>query len=252
MIKGFYAAASAMLAGVYRQQTLAHNIANMDTPGFKQILTSLDDFKQTPVLAANGKLLGSRPLYLGNLGLGVEGAPDTTDFGQGGILNTGHSLDLALEGDGFFRVKAPEGERYTRDGRFIRDAAGQLVTVTGFQVLDEGGQPIELEDGEVRIDPDGAIWVNGSETGRLSLAVFKEPLTELVREGDNTFSAAGGPAGEFTGAVRQGALEASNANATYLMTQLVEVLRTYQAAQQMVQNQDELLGRTIASLGRIG
>jgi flagellar basal-body rod protein FlgF len=250
MIKGLYAAASALLANMDRQQALAHNIANASTPGFKQILTSLGDFMQTPVTISleNGKFVH----YVGNLGLGVESNPEKTDFSQGGLEDTGNELDLAIQGSGFFRVRTPDGERYTRDGRFLRDSSGQLTTVDGYQVLDQGGQPIKLPDGQVSIAPNGSILVNNQAAGQLGLAAFNNPDQELIRDQSNTYLAAGAPSSTAPVTVVQGYLESSNANPTLIMTQLVEVQRSYDAAQSMVQNQDELLGKTISTLGRIG
>jgi flagellar basal body rod protein FlgG len=272
MIKGLYAAASAMLADVNRQGVLAHNIANMDTPGFKQVLISLNDFYETPVVhppesatvpagvpvpAMLPFSASPRLSYLGKLGLGVENDPEETDFADGGLQSTGQALDMAIQGLGFFRVETPSGERYTRDGRFQRDAAGQMVTVDGYRVLDANGQPIELpEDGILSVANDGTLFVNGEEVGRLGIAYFANPETDLVRDLPNAFAAAGTvleqpPEGQAAGVVVQGFLEGANVNPGQLMTQMVQVTRHYEAAQQMVQNQDELLGRTIASLGRL-
>ena len=252
MIKGLYAAASAMLAGINRQQALAHDVANLETPGFKQVLTSLDEFKVTRILKSNPNALSDPVTFLGNLGLGVEFVKDTTDFSQGGLKQTGNEFDLAIDGAGFFRVKTSDGERYTRDGRFIKDAQGSLTTINGYHVLNASGQPIKLTDGETAIAPDGSITIDGKAAGQLGIASFADPSSQLTRDGENTFSASGAPNGTDKGSVSQGYLEMSNSNATQLMTQLVEVSRSYEAAQQLVQNQDELLGKTIASLGRIG
>ncbi len=253
MIKGMYSAVSAMIMNAARQQVLAHNVANMETPGFKQALSVAQDWLRTPVLYSPGNLLQNRQLdYVGLLGLGSQVSEQTTDFTQGGLQVTQNPLDFAIEGEGFFRVRTPEGDRYTRDGRFLRDAQNNLVTVDGNFVLNEGGQPIRLPDGALAITPNGTLMVNGAQVARLGLARFADPQAELERSEGNLYT---GPAqSTATGEVRvvQGALEMSNANPTQLMTQLVEVGRAYEAALKMVQNQDELLGKTIASLGRIG
>jgi len=254
MIKGLYAAASAMVAGVTQQKILSHNIANINTPGFKQAMTSLDDFTDTAVEFSPGNITHSlREQYVGRLGLGVETTPEMTDFTPGGINMTGQPLDVALDGPGFFRVRTPDGERYTRDGRFLRDASNQLTTVDGFLVLDQNGQPIHIPDGEISIGLDGTIKVNNQNVARLSLAAFKDPEVELQRDPNhgNMFIAARNPTSQVVGQVHQGYLENSNANPAALMGQLVAVARAYEAAQQMVQNQDELLGKTIASLGQM-
>jgi flagellar basal body rod protein FlgG len=253
MIKGLYAAVSSMLVNSTRQQTLAHNIANMQTPGFKEVLSTVRDFIKTPVQYSPGNLLQDSSLtFIGNLGLGAQSGPDVTDYTQGGMQSTGNPYDVALQGDGFFQVRTPEGVRYTRDGRFLRDAQNNLVTVEGFNVLNQNGQPIRLADGTLSIAADGILAVNGAQAGKLGISFFKDPRAELTRARGNLFS---GPA-QSTAAgkpqVAQGYLEASNANPTHLMAEMVEVARSYEAAQKMVQNEDELLGKSIASLGRIG
>jgi flagellar basal body rod protein FlgG len=167
------------------------------------------------------------------------------------MQTTGNELDLGIEGDGFFRVRTPEGERYTRDGRFLRDANGMLVTVDGYAVLSTGGQPITLPAGTLDVQTNGTITINNQQAGQIGLANFQNPETDLERSANNTFNATTAPTGTATGTIHQGYLEASNANASQIATQMVTVARSYEAAQRMVQAQDELLGETIASLGRL-
>jgi flagellar basal-body rod protein FlgF len=253
MIKGLYSAASAMIAGVNRQSLLAHNAANMDTPGFKQFLVSLDDFVQTSVVQPPAEASSTNQIsWVGELGLGVETAPEEVDFTSGGMQFTGQALDFALQGSGFFRIKTPDGERYTRDGRFILDTKGQLVNVDGNLVLDDGGQPITLEDDTgLTVSADGTMYVNGEEVSKLGIASFADPDKDLTRDTPNSFSATGQPNGSDKGIVAQGYLEGSNVNTAQLMTQMVQVARNYEAAQQMAQSEDELTGKTISTLGRL-
>jgi flagellar basal-body rod protein FlgF len=252
MIKGLYSAVSAMVMNAARQQVLSHNIANLQTPGFKQILTSVRDFMQNQEVYIPGQGPAGSVDYIGNLGLGSQVGVEYVDFAEGALQDTGNPLDLAIQGKGMFRVDTPDGERYTRDGRFLRDADNNLVTVQGFQVLDDTGQPIQLPDGQVSVAPDGTISVNGEEVAQLGIGVFDNPETELQHTEGNLFTGPAASTGTDVPRVVQGYLETSNANPSQLMTQLVEVARSYEAAQKLVQNQDELLGKTIASLGRIG
>jgi flagellar basal-body rod protein FlgF len=247
MIKGLYSAVSAMVMNASRQQVLSHNIANLQTPGFKQILSTAQDFMQNQAVYSTGKGANGPINYIGLLGLGTQIGKEYIDFEQGALQDTGNQLDLALQGNGFFRVKTPDGNRYTRDGRFLRDANNTLVTVDGFQVLDNAGQPIQVPDGDVSVAQDGAISVNGAAVATLGIGVFTNPDTE-----GNLFTGPAASTSQDVSQVEQGYLETSNANPSQLMTQLVEVARSYESAQKLVQNQDELLGKTIASLGRIG
>lgn len=252
MIKGLYSAVTAMVMNAARQQTLSHNIANLQTPGFKQILNTVGDFMQNQAVYARRKTQLNSFDYVGTLGLGTQIGEEYIDFAEGALQETGNPLDFALQGNGMFRVETPEGERYTRDGRFLRDADNNLVTSEGFYVLDDAGQQIELPDGEVSIAPDGTITVNGEEVAQLGIGVFENPETELQHTEGNLFTGPAASTGDDVPRVVQGYLESSNANPSQLMTQLVEVARSYEAAQKLVQNHDELLGKTISSLGRIG
>lgn len=252
MIKGLYSAVSAMVMNANRQQVISHNIANLQTPGFKQILTTAQDFMPTQAVYTNGNLQASPIEFVGTLGLGTQVGQEFIDFGAGAMQNTNNPLDFALQGNGFFTVKTADGNRYTRDGRFLRDAENTLVTVDGYQVLDDAGQAIELPDGEVSVSPEGILSVNGTEVATLGIGVFADPEAELEHTEGNLFTGPAASTGEEVPQVVQGYLETSNANPSQLMTQLVEVGRSYEAAQKLVQNQDELLGKTIASLGRIG
>ncbi len=251
MIKGLYSAASAMIAQTQLQQSLAHNIANLTTPGFKQVMNSLDDFMNTQVNTPALEALSQPVSALGDIGLGVMTAPESTDFSQGGMQETDNELDLGIEGDGFFRVRTPQGERYTRDGRFLKDASGQIVTVDGYPVLSTAGQPIVLPAGQIDVQQNGTVGVDNRQIAQIGLANFQAPDADLVRDTNNTFRAVNNPSGTANGQIHQGYLESSNANPSQIATQMVTVARSYQAAQQLVQAQDQLLGETISSLGRI-
>jgi len=121
MIKGLYAAASAMIANMERQKTLAHNIANMETNGFKQIMTTLTDWEEPSVVFSPGNISHTGEYdYIGAVGLGTDIGTETTDFTEGAIAYTGNTFDLAINGNGFFTVEKDGEKYYTRDGRFSR------------------------------------------------------------------------------------------------------------------------------------
>ncbi len=263
MIKGIYAAASAMIANMNRQTLLSHNIANVDTPGYKTISNSLEDWIDTAVvpqminstsnsiLSTKIPFLNSTTLrYLGDLGLGVETSPEVVDYQQGSFQSTGEAFDLAIQGDGMFHIETEAGERYTRDGRFLRDSAGNLVTSEGYFVLDAGGQRINLPEGEVYIDQIGRIQVGGEEIAQIGLVGFENLAKDVVREPSNLFAAVGEPI-DASGTIQQGYLEMSNVNIAEMMTKMISVSRSYEAAQRMVTVQDSLLGRAISVLGKM-
>jgi flagellar basal-body rod protein FlgF len=261
MIKGFYAAASAMVTGMQRQMVLTHNIDNMETPGFKQILTSMDEFITTPV-STNSQSVNTPELpavlrsrgfnkltRIGDLGLGVMSGDEYTDFTEGSAQITNRELDVAVLGNGFFRIQTDAGERFTKDGRFIKDATGILKTVDGNNVLAEGGGTITLPTGEINIGEDGQISVDGKDVAKLGIAYFKDPAASLTRDGANTFTGTGATTDTSKVSVQQYTLESSNADLTQIMTQMIQTSRAYEAAQRLVQNQDSLLGKSIQTLG---
>jgi flagellar basal-body rod protein FlgF len=252
MIKGLYSAVSAMIMNANREQVISHNVANMDTPGFKQVLATQKEYITTQVQDPMSSLDVADPVRsLGSLGLGVQSGVDAIDFTQGGIQTTDNPLDLAIEGTGFFEVKTPDGNRYTRDGRFSLDASGTLVTSDGYQVLDKNGQSIKIEsEGTVDVSTDGEISVDGKAVAQLNLSEFDNPAQDLQHDGGNLFLAKGSAKTATNSTITQGALESSNVDSTQAMSQMMEISRLYEAAQQMVQNQDSLLGETISTLGK--
>lgn len=249
MIKGMYAAASAMVVGLARQSALSHNVANLDTPGFKQILTTMDEFTQVPVISNLPN--AAQMSIIGQMGLGVELADEVTDYVEGALRQTGQPLDLAIHGEGFFHIETPNGERYTRDGRLTLNADNQLTTIDGYFVLDTDGNTIELSQGDLSVSANGTIAVNGDTVTQIGLVAFENPGEELTRDLPGTFAASVAGTTEEVGTIQQGYLETSNVNVAQLVTQMISVARAYDAAQKMVQVQDQLLGRSISTLGRI-
>jgi flagellar basal-body rod protein FlgF len=244
MIKGIYTAISAMIAGVNKQALKMHNITNLNTPGFKQVFTTLQEFKQTDVSSI---MQSGYQKSIGHIGLGVMTAEIQTKFSDGAIHTTNLPFDFAIQGDGFFRIATSEGERYTRDGRFMRDANSSLVTVDGNRVLDSFGKPIQIPDGELNVNSKGDILVNGVLTAQLGIIEFPLPMTQLQKDAGNLFKAIEIPLqmGSYS-IIYQGCLEMSNVNLVDMMIST----KTYDAAQRMVQIQDELLGRSISTLGK--
>jgi flagellar basal-body rod protein FlgF len=267
MIKGLYSAVSAMITGLDRQALITHNAANIDTPGFKQIMMTMEEFEQTgvftaqkstnPASAFGGKVGFDENRfvdinYVGSHGLGVETALEETNLTQGALLNTEEPLDLAIEGSGYFKLQTPDGIVYTRDGRFNLNANREVVSVDGHYLMDENNQVITIPEGSIiEVDASGTFFIDDQEVTKVTLVSFENELEVLERASDNTFTATIEPNGETIGSISQGYLESSNVNIAQLMTQMVSVVRSYEAAQQLVTIQDQLLGRSISTLGRI-
>lgn len=252
MIRALYTAASGMILGTLRQGLIAHDLANVTTPGYKRGILPPFPAPQLDLRRISTPAQATRAPQIGPLGTGVYAEVATVDFRQGPLQQTGRTLDVALEGPGFFQVQTPRGLRFTRDGRFYRDADGNLVTLRGYRVLDLNGQPIQLpQEGEIAIALDGTISVDGQVVGQIG--IFQVPPDTLRREGDGLFvlTTEEAPTPTAQAQIRQGYLEGSNVDLAATLVEMMTVARTYEANQRLIQVQDQLLTRTM-EIGRVG
>ncbi|MDE2570976.1 MAG: flagellar hook-basal body protein [bacterium] len=258
MIRGLYSAASGMLVAQALVDTTANNLANVDTSGFKktvlqiQSAQSLDLYRfqmepgGTPGRAVHG--VPSRSA-IGALGMGAQVYDTPATFGQGALEQTNNPLDLALVGGGFFRVATPAGIRYTRDGGFVRNPQGELVTKLGQPVLGTDGQPIALAQGPFSVDGDGTVRQQGASAGQLSIVRFAN-LRYLRPQGGGLFVDEGaGPAQDTTSSVQQGYLERSTVNVVRSMVDLISAERFFDANSKAVQLEDQALGQSVQTVG---
>ncbi len=247
MIRGLYTAASAMVTAMRRMEVVTHNVANAQTTGFKQERTATTTFDDQLVYQQTA--LEGRPL--GQLGLATVAERPGLDLSQGPLQSTGRSLDLALEGPGFFVVQTDKGTFYTRDGSFTRDGDGNLVTQQGGLVLGDNG-PIQVPDGRLSFGLDGTVLVDDAPFDRLQVVEFG-PDAVLERVGDNLLAPqdeGAQPEPAAATAVRQGYVEASNVDITGSMTTMLELQRAYEASQRMIQEQDEMMSRAVNDIAR--
>lgn len=249
MIRGIYTASAALRATTLHQTRLAHNLANLQTTGFKQVLTTHQAYE----LQRLGEYDVEKAAFVrgvGSLEHGLLVPEEIVDFSQGVLKVTDRPLDLAIEGDAFFRVQTPQGERYTRDGSFHRDGLGRLVTRDGYFVLNAQLQPISLPQGPVTVTGEGHILVGDDLVGQLGLAGF--PNGEgLARENGNLYRAEGaapGPPGNVT--VHQGYLEGSNVDEDAQVLEMMRILRLYEASRKTLQIQDQALSGAL-SVGQV-
>jgi flagellar basal-body rod protein FlgF len=226
---------------------VANNIANADTTGFKVEALQTAEDPQAPAFT----LGGPEPVKF------VVSNGVIRDFGQGGLRQTGGSLDLAIEGEGFFQVQTAAGPRYTRDGRFRLDDQGQLTTVGGQPVLDDGGGAITLDPtkGPVTISVDGVV---SQGTGKDIIRVAKvgvvgfANLSGLQKTGDNLYQNSSNvqPTPAADARVRQGMLENSNVNPILEITRMIEVSRAYERLAKMMDSQADLSVQAVQQLGK--
>jgi flagellar basal-body rod protein FlgF/flagellar basal-body rod protein FlgG len=203
MDSGYYAAMTGLVARTQALDTVASNMANAQTPGYR----AERDYFRSVLMGPDSQnsQLGQTVNNYGLLG------GNHLNMGQGAIQQTGNPLDLAIEGQGFFQVQTANGLRYTRDGSFHRTPQGQLVTAAGEPVLSSAGQPINVPPGDVSVGVNGSISVAGAATANVGVVTFP-PGTQLTPEGVNRYLPPAGvnaiPAANVT--VHQGAVESSN------------------------------------------
>lgn len=233
--------------------TIANNVANMNTTGFKADKPIFEEFLM-PVARTNDFSGRDRLISF------VQDRATWHDFGQGPLEQTGNPLDVALEGDAFLVVQTPGGERYTRNGALQINSQGQLVTNDGHLVVGENG-PITFQpqDQAIMIARDGSVTVREGENvqieaarGRIRIVSFEAP-TMLQKQGSSLFVAPEGvaPQGAPFAGLRQGVIEKSNVNAVVEMGRMIEVMRTYQSVSTMLQQQGELRRTAIERLADV-
>jgi flagellar basal-body rod protein FlgF len=247
MISGFYAAGGAMRTYMDRNDIIANNLANVVTTGFKKESVYVEPFD---VLFARVTERVGDEESLVQPPLGKLRSSAVTIYTQGPMRETGNELDLAIDGDGFFKIGTPAGTRYTRDGAFRLSASGQVVNADGYALLGDGGSPVTInaaEGGQIVIAPDGTITVGGTQAGRITLADF-EDRAQLRKAGGNLFEPVSEDVVELaaTSPIAQGSIELSNVNVVEEMVALITNYRDYEMAQKMARLQDETVQRAIS------
>ena len=240
MIKGLFTSASGMVPHIKRQEVSANNIANAGTPGFKKDMVFTQEMSRAQQKSAPRRSDWEQPMI-----------DDVyTDYAHGALDRTGNALDMAIEGEGFFALEAPDGTTLlTRSGSFNVDADGFLVFSRGFKVIGEGG-PIEVGDGLVSVAQTGEVQVDGATVGRIVPGTVAD-MDQLQKIGDSMFAV---PEGTELIAVerfniRQGFIETSNVDIVREMIDMMVSFRAYEANSKAVRSQDESLGHLFQRVG---
>jgi flagellar basal-body rod protein FlgG len=218
-------------------EIIANHVANAGTTGFKADILSFDEMFHASL---------------------------TTDHRPGSINTTGNELDLAIDGNGFFKVQTARGTRYTRDGNFTLNSTGILTTRNGDPVLGTVG-PIAVrttgdeigihirEDGQVQVSVSGAAAVEQNTVGTLAVVTFNN-LNLLEKEGDSLFQYTGAAVDEIVPPgvkIRQGALEQANISSAIEMVKMIHTHRMYEAYQKMIQTYDEINAKAITEVAKV-
>jgi flagellar basal-body rod protein FlgF len=245
MNSGLYAALTGAVASTQRLDTIANNLANAGTAGFKKDRISFESYMNA-TSSPTPRPLSDDPAFAGEI--------HSTDFSLGSHRQTGNTLDVALEGDGFFVVNTPQGQGYTRQGSFRRNNDGQLVSADGFTVLGNGA-PITIPPTAAKIDIDGSggVFADGIQVGRVDIIDFPKPYV-LQKQGNSLFQTPDpniAPQAAVGTRVAQGYLEESNSNTVYEMVQMIDTNRHYEACAKVIRSFDDITAKAVNDLGKV-
>lgn len=261
MIRALYTASTGMSAQQLNIDNLSNNIANVSSTGFKKQRVEFQDLLYQTIKrpAVNEETIEPAGIQVG---LGVKPVAIATIFDQGSLTPTENPLDVAISGNGFFRVQVPgyDDPLYTRDGSFKVDAEGQLVTSQGYLVL--GADPFDEGYYDITIGKDGLITYSlpdddePVESGQIEVAKFANPAG-LNKIGENLYQATANsgdpidwdPEDDATIALQSGYLEDSNVKVVEEMVGLITAQRAYEFNSKIIQASDEML-QTAANLKR--
>ncbi len=252
MMRALWTAGSGMRAQQLNIDVIAHNLANVNTTGFKKSRVEFQDLLYETLRAAGaGEGIGGAPVGL-QVGHGVRPVATQRLFSPGSLQETGNPLDVAIEGVGFFEVELPDGSTaYTRDGSFKLDADGYLVTSDGYYLVPEIMIPPEAQD--ISIGPDGTITylLDGEreEGDQITLVTFSNPAG-LEAIGRNLYRDSGAAGtmeeglipGENCGTLASGYLEMANMQVVEEMVNMIIAQRAYEINAKAIQAADEMLG----------
>lgn len=238
MDNAIYAALTRQSGLMREMRTVANNIANANTAGFRregvvfsEHMVALDGRGETLAMAnAHGRMVDLRP---------------------GGMTQTNGTYDVAIEGEGFLMVQTPQGNRLTRAGAFMTNAEGELVNPDGYQLLDDGQAPIVIPAGVggVGIGTDGTISADGNPVGRIG--VFANPApSDLTHQAGTLFDPGGAVEPMEQPILRQGFVEDSNVDPVSEISRMIEVQRAYELGQSFLDQEDQRIRLTITSLTR--
>ncbi|MBU0729632.1 MAG: flagellar basal-body rod protein FlgF [Proteobacteria bacterium] len=234
---GLIESVETMLRQENRLSQVANNLANVDTTGFKK--ENVTFWEMLYKASGNRHRVG-------------KGAKIITDHQQGPTQLTGNPLDIAINGEGYFKIQTQRGMRYTRDGNFHKNSQGQVTTSNGDLLMGQGGA-ITIEGGIVTIDNQGSVYVDGNLADQLAIVTFAD-TNGLEKEGLNMYRTKSADVQEQTPeeyTLEQGYLEESNVNTVKEMTEMIELQRVFEAQQKVIRTIDEINDEAIRRVGKL-
>jgi flagellar basal-body rod protein FlgG len=236
MLEGLRTAAAGMMAQQHKLDAVANDLANTNTTGYKQVRVGFTDllYSQAGRPAANGVELGT----------GARAVNAGRNFEQGGLQQTGQPLDVAIQGEGFLKIKLADGtQALTRDGNLQLDGRRRLATQDGALVQPPVTIPAGLTEDDISIASDGTVSAGARRLGRIEVVSVRSPQ-QLTPLGGNAFvssATSGNPVAASTATrLSQGALEASNVDESDAMVSMIESQRAYELASKAIHTADEM------------
>jgi flagellar basal-body rod protein FlgG len=254
MIRALWTAASGMQSQQLNIDVIANNLANVNTTGFKKSRADFQDLMYQTLKTTGAPSTSSTEIPAGiQVGLGSKAAAVNKIFTAGNVSQTGNQLDLAIQGDGFFQVKLPDGSTaYTKAGSFKKDSTGQIVTSDGYPLVPSIIIPSNASS--VTIGNDGTVsamqagQTSPTTVGTIQLANFSNPSglssmgSNLLQPSESSGNAITGTAGQSGfGTIAQGFLEMSNVSVMEEMVNMIASQRAYEINSKAVQAADEML-----------
>jgi flagellar basal-body rod protein FlgG len=248
MMNSLYTAATGMSAMQLNVDTIANNLANVNTNAFKGSRVTFEDLLYQQVGDRQASRNGAQS------GMGVAPGRTQMSFVAGDLKETGETTNMAIVGEGFFQVAMPDGTiGYTRDGAFMPDHNGQLVNASGYQLEPILAIPMEAEPGSFTISPEGLVScrVNGNVEvlGQIETVRFGNPAG-LAALGNNVYAATvnsgdplvGNPGQNDSGLLQQGSVEGSNVSVMTEMVEMINAQRAFESVSKVISTSDEMLG----------
>jgi flagellar basal-body rod protein FlgG len=260
-MESLWVAKTGLEAQQLRMSVVAHNLANVNTTGFKRGRAIFEDLVYQNLTQVGGATSQQTESPTGlNVGTGVRVVATDRQFGQGNIINTNNPFDLAIEGRGFFEILLPDGgQAYTRDGTFQLDSDGQMVTSSGYPLQPAITIPASTQAVTIGVDGTVSVVLAGQadpiDVGSIQLTDFVNPAG-LQSKGQNLYVQSissgppqpGNPGVNGLGAVAQGSLEASNVNVVEELVSMIETQRAYEMNSRAIETADQMLQHLTNSL----